>query len=72
VATGGKVWIFAGGPHIFTSSDLTTFAVDSVGLAQTSGSVTGAVDASGKYWFGFEGVTPVAGTPDGVVVYRQE
>lgn len=71
VASGGKVWVFAGGPHVFTSPDGATYQVEDDGLAQTSGSVTGAVDASGKYWFALQGVTPASGTHDGVVLYRQ-
>ncbi|MEO8796846.1 MAG: hypothetical protein ABI551_03100, partial [Polyangiaceae bacterium] len=36
---GRKVVVFAGGPHVFTSTDLTTFTVADLGLAQTSDGV---------------------------------
>jgi hypothetical protein len=71
VVASGKVFVFAGGPHVFVSQDLKTFDVADLGLAQTSGSVTGAVDSSGKYWVGLEGSTPGNDGKNGVVLFRQ-
>lgn len=74
VVASGKVWAFAGGPHVFTSTDATTFTEDTSidALKQTSGAVNGAVDASGKFWLGYAGgTTPAGGGQNGVVLYRQ-
>jgi len=68
---GGKIVVTAGGPHVFRSTDLATFAVDDLGLAQTSNGVGGTLDASGKLWAVVEGVTPAAASLGGVVFYRE-
>jgi hypothetical protein len=68
---GGKIVVTAGGPHVFRSTDLTTFAVDDLGLAQTSSGVGGTLDATGKLWAVVEGVTPAAESLGGVVFYRE-
>ena len=72
VVSGGKVFAFCGGPHVFVSSDLTTFALQDVSATvQTSGSVTGAVDSSGKFWVGLEGTVPTNDGKSGVTLFRQ-
>ncbi len=73
LVTGGKVVVAAGGPHVFRSSDLTSFTVSDVGLAQTSKAVTGAVDKAGKLWLGIEGTAPVVPSAlGGVVLHREQ
>ncbi|HEX7665333.1 MAG TPA: hypothetical protein VF407_12500, partial [Polyangiaceae bacterium] len=67
----GKVVVFAGGPHVFTSTDLATFTESDLGLAQTSDGVNGTLDSSGKVWAVVEGVTPAAASLGGVVFYRE-
>ncbi|NOU31046.1 MAG: hypothetical protein HOO96_24370 [Polyangiaceae bacterium] len=73
LVSGGKVIVAAGGPHVFRSSDLTTFTVSDLGLAQGAIAVTGAVDKGGKLWLGIEGTAPVVPSAlGGVVLHREQ
>lgn len=67
----GKVVVVAGGPHVFRSSDSTTFVLDELGLAQHSDGVDGTLDATGKLWAVVEGLTPANSSLGGVVFYRE-
>jgi hypothetical protein len=71
LAKSGTVTVVAGGPHVFRSTDLTTFSVTDESLAQTSTSVGGVLDATGKLWMVVEGVTPAADSTGGIVLYRE-
>jgi hypothetical protein len=72
LASGGKVTILAGGPHVFRSADLTTFTGDELNVAQASTSVSGVNAADGKLWIGFSGTSPVViDALGGVVLYRE-
>lgn len=72
LASGGKVTILAGGPHVFKSADLTAFTGDELNVAQASVSVSGVYAADGKLWVGFTGTSPVVSDAlGGVVLYRE-
>jgi hypothetical protein len=69
---GGKATIAAGGPHIYTSTNLTTWTIDDLGAAQTSTGVSAAFAKDGTTYFGVEGTFPVVGSAlGGLVIFKK-
>ena len=71
VAHAGVVTVFAGGPHLFRTTNLSSFTVSDVSLAQGSSSTGSAITIAGKVWGVVEGITPPSDVTGGVVFYRE-